>query len=232
MKSCVIYIADYITKTGLKTHVIFDSIKTIFEKSTEIIEGNLSEKEKSRRIITRIINHLSTKLELGSPMISLYLLQNPDHYTSHEFVPFYWKTFVTKARSSWDPHLEDDCGPKVVLTQRKGKLIGLSSTFDYTHRPLVHDSYYLYEWIRQFTRVRKSKQKDDTSSSEINSSTTSHSMPTKNSFKQFMFMDGHPLSESHVPVHRRNPHNVVPNFLGGILPRPDKEDREYYCCTM
>ncbi|KAJ3820164.1 hypothetical protein F5880DRAFT_1488486, partial [Lentinula raphanica] len=32
MKSCVIYIADYITKTGLKTHVIFDSIKTIFEK--------------------------------------------------------------------------------------------------------------------------------------------------------------------------------------------------------
>ncbi|KAJ3977502.1 hypothetical protein EV361DRAFT_788172, partial [Lentinula raphanica] len=47
-----------------------------------------------------------------------------------------------------------------------------------------------------------------------------------------MFMDGHPLSESHVPVHRRNPHNVVPNFLGGILPRPDKEDREYYCCTM
>ncbi|KAJ3819330.1 hypothetical protein F5880DRAFT_1625652 [Lentinula raphanica] len=32
MKSCVVYIADYITKTGLKTHVIFDSIKTIFEK--------------------------------------------------------------------------------------------------------------------------------------------------------------------------------------------------------
>ncbi|KAJ3749724.1 hypothetical protein EV360DRAFT_12195, partial [Lentinula raphanica] len=32
IKSCVVYIADYITKTGLKTHVIFDSIKTIFEK--------------------------------------------------------------------------------------------------------------------------------------------------------------------------------------------------------
>ncbi|KAJ3969039.1 hypothetical protein EV361DRAFT_781022, partial [Lentinula raphanica] len=32
MKSCVIYITDYITKSGLKTHVVFDSIRTIFEK--------------------------------------------------------------------------------------------------------------------------------------------------------------------------------------------------------
>ncbi|KAJ3804219.1 hypothetical protein F5876DRAFT_8779, partial [Lentinula aff. lateritia] len=32
IKSAVIYIADYITKTGLKTHVVFDSIKTIFDK--------------------------------------------------------------------------------------------------------------------------------------------------------------------------------------------------------
>ncbi|KAJ3926472.1 MAG: hypothetical protein NXY57DRAFT_905602, partial [Lentinula lateritia] len=38
-----------------------------------------STKEKSRRLISRIVNLLSTKLELGSPIISLYLLNNPDH---------------------------------------------------------------------------------------------------------------------------------------------------------
>ncbi|KAE9408394.1 hypothetical protein BT96DRAFT_783288, partial [Gymnopus androsaceus JB14] len=62
-----------------------------------VINGPLSVKEKSRRLITCITNLLSTKLELGSPMISLYLLRNPDYYTSHVFVPFYWHTFVTDA---------------------------------------------------------------------------------------------------------------------------------------
>ncbi|KAE9402465.1 hypothetical protein BT96DRAFT_956248 [Gymnopus androsaceus JB14] len=35
MKAAVIYIADYITKTSLKTHVVFDCIRAIFDKSTE-----------------------------------------------------------------------------------------------------------------------------------------------------------------------------------------------------
>ena len=28
------------------------------------------------------------RLEIGSPMASMYLLGNPDHYISHEFVNF------------------------------------------------------------------------------------------------------------------------------------------------
>ncbi|KAE9386534.1 hypothetical protein BT96DRAFT_960560 [Gymnopus androsaceus JB14] len=35
IKAAVVYIADYITKTGLKTHVVFDCIRAIFDKSTE-----------------------------------------------------------------------------------------------------------------------------------------------------------------------------------------------------
>ncbi|KAJ3823870.1 hypothetical protein F5880DRAFT_1445311, partial [Lentinula raphanica] len=32
IKAAVAYVTDYITKTGLKTHVIFDSVRVIFEK--------------------------------------------------------------------------------------------------------------------------------------------------------------------------------------------------------
>jgi hypothetical protein len=35
-------------------------------------------------------------MEIGSPMASMYLLQNPDHYTSHIFIPFWWKLFVNE----------------------------------------------------------------------------------------------------------------------------------------
>ncbi|KAJ3831136.1 hypothetical protein F5878DRAFT_519870, partial [Lentinula raphanica] len=46
------------------------------------------------------------------------------------------------------------------------------------------------------------------------------------------FLKDHPLHDTHVPIHHSKNRHLVPNFLGGNLPRPDKEDREYYCCTM
>ncbi|KAJ3820163.1 hypothetical protein F5880DRAFT_1488490, partial [Lentinula raphanica] len=158
-------------------------------------------------------------------MISLYLLQNPDHYTSHDFIPFYWKTFVSKAQSYWLPDTADN-QPKLVLVKRKGKLIGLSSTFDYTHRPLSHDHYNLYDWICEFRRISKPNHKNKLVDEEDDPNVS------KFLYKDCAFLEGHPLCDTHVPVRRTNYLQVVPNFLGGILPRPDKEDREYYCCTM
>jgi hypothetical protein len=35
-------------------------------------------------------------MEIGSPMASMYLLQNLNHYTSHIFIPFWWKSFVNE----------------------------------------------------------------------------------------------------------------------------------------
>jgi len=39
--------------------------------------------------MTKIVNALIAKMEMGSPMASMYLLGNPDHYTGHKFVYFY-----------------------------------------------------------------------------------------------------------------------------------------------
>ncbi|KAM6493797.1 hypothetical protein JOM56_010158 [Amanita muscaria] len=38
-------------------------------------------------------------MEMGSPMASLYLLGNPDHYTGHQFVNVFWKNYVRVART-------------------------------------------------------------------------------------------------------------------------------------
>ena len=39
-------------------------------------------------------------MEIGSPMASMYLLKNPDHYTSHKFIPFWWKSFINNIAKS------------------------------------------------------------------------------------------------------------------------------------
>ncbi|KAJ4465138.1 hypothetical protein C8R41DRAFT_744769, partial [Lentinula lateritia] len=211
----------------LKTHVVFDSIKTIFDKSTEIIDGSFSTKEKSRRLISRIVNLLSTKLELGSPMISLYLLKNPDHYTSHNFIPFYWKTYVSTARSFFGEN-DSTSEPKLILTKRWDKIVGLSSSLDYTHRPVQHVNYNLYNWVCSFYKVAKRKSKDEVLSDHETGLKSSKSVK---STKGLPFLVGHPLVETHVISTRRNSSMTVPNFIGA-LPRPNKDDREYYCCTM
>ncbi|KAF9060142.1 hypothetical protein BDP27DRAFT_1154749, partial [Rhodocollybia butyracea] len=158
-------------------------------------------KDKARTLLTKMVNVLATKLELGSPMIYLYLLQNPDHYSSHRF---------------------------------KGKLIGLSSTYDYTHRPEQHTSMYLYDWICRFTRAAKRSGKQDIPDQYANNTEkleSDQSAPTINTVLRYM--EGHPLAQTHAPVATRNWQYVVPNFrIGPPLPRPDKEDREFYCCTI
>ncbi|KIK54045.1 hypothetical protein GYMLUDRAFT_249815 [Collybiopsis luxurians FD-317 M1] len=243
IKAVVCYVADYITKTSLKTHIVFDSIKAIFDKNTELLNGSQLDKEKCCQLLTQMVNLLSMKLELGGPMVCMYLLQNPDYYTSHVFVPFYWKTFVLEAQKYW--HKEDPKGDnKVVLICCKGKMIGLSSTFDYTHRPNELDSYKLYKWLRRFNRVKIRKTSHsvnvedsahDGDSSDDECLIPMHLVPPTKADKppgQLHFLAGHPLHDTHAVSVNCQPETVVPNFIGPPLPQPDKGNRKYYCAAM
>ncbi|THU97440.1 hypothetical protein K435DRAFT_662752, partial [Dendrothele bispora CBS 962.96] len=188
-------------------------------------------------------------MELGAPIICVYLLDNPDHYTSHIFKPFHWSSYVTE----------------------NGHIFGLSRIYDYIYRPLELENMTLYDWIRRCERVKISSSKKsrpkkdsmflfDTDTEEYNSEddyscdsdqemiedgeetephpyTTNDIFPTpparKNLSKNvFPFVYGHPLADSHATKLSSEDKKVVPNFIGPGLPRRDKGDREYYCLTM
>ena len=94
-KAIVAYISDYVTKPGLKTYAIFDAIRSVYDRNSEMLGGSLERKEKARKLVTQASNCLTARMEIGGPMAALYLLGNPDHYTSHKFVVVYWKNFVS-----------------------------------------------------------------------------------------------------------------------------------------
>jgi hypothetical protein len=50
--------------------------------------------------------------------------------------------------------------------------------------------------------------------------------------KLHSFLKEHPLYKTHKASFDDRKHKVVPNFVGGSLPRCDRGDREYYCATM
>ena len=105
-------------------------------------------------IMFKIVNLLSAKTEMGTPMISMYLLGNLDHYTSHKYISFYWKIYVAEARRYLYPEESNETLDKVALIKHKNEIIGISPTYDYMYRPTELEDMSLYEWIRRCKRVK------------------------------------------------------------------------------
>jgi len=268
IKAVVAYVSDYITKPGLKTYSIFDTIKSVFDKNSVLIGSSSKRKEKARRLMTQIINSLTAKLEIGGPMASLYLLGNPDHYTSHKFIPIYWKSYVTEVMKYWNPNdvIQTDVdSEKLVLQKKKGCFIGVSKIHDYVYRPEIYENLSLYEWIQCATRIKKPTktasniQPNSDIIDDIPQFMSQHKQPAEalhdigtdcyssdldNDYdklyndlyddkdKDMYFLNEHPLYDTHCIKFDSRKKYIVPNFVGGSLPRCDQGDREYYCTTM
>src|SRR6267378_4365561 len=255
IKAIVAYISDYVTKPGLKTYIIFDTIRSVFAKSSEMLGGTQKRKDKARSLLTKIVNALTAKLEIGDPMASLYLLGNPDHYTDKNFVVFYWKSYVTEVLKAWKQDGDVQSDKVILLKNVDGEFIGLSTVDDYIYRPYELSDKSLYEWIQIYTRLKRTKseqkkfqsQKHDDvkppavfqSDEEVDTDFESDSdyvesdqaSEKEKTPGKYPFLQNHPLHETH-QVSISKSKNLVPNFAGGSLPRCDKGDREYYCATM
>lgn len=95
IKGVLLYVSNYVTKMPLKTHVIFDAIHSIFFLNPKMMGSSESCKNKAHKQMTKIVNSLSAKMEMGNVMSCMYLLGNPDHYSNFRFQPFYWQNFVS-----------------------------------------------------------------------------------------------------------------------------------------
>ncbi|EEB88754.1 hypothetical protein MPER_13236 [Moniliophthora perniciosa FA553] len=253
VKSVVLYVTDYITKASLATHVVFDTIVSVFSKNASLVNSTSPNSgDNARKLMTKIVNVLSTKMELGAPMICAYLLGHPDHYTDHHFIPFYWQQYVNEVRSCCHPEENLNGNHKVALLKRGKRVVGLSPVDDYVYCPVEGADISLYDWIRISTRVplRKTRKRktrhdigdtdedggdtlsiDDDVAGDVNpkdSCAASQSLPANH----YRFLPGHKLSDTHGLHLRKDSVKRVVNFVGANIPRRDKGDYDYYCCTM
>ncbi|THV03164.1 hypothetical protein K435DRAFT_571647, partial [Dendrothele bispora CBS 962.96] len=168
--------------------------------------------------MTKIVNLLTTKMEMGAPMICMYLLGNPDHYTDHKFLPFYWHQYIKEARSF----------------------------FDYIYWPKELSHICLYDWARLSEKFKCPKKNSCNEHDEIeegnegeyevqmdvDNTDLNNEYSTGLHKKAYNFLPDHPLYQTHaIRLHKESEYYVV-NFVGGGLPRSDQGDYEYYCSTM
>ncbi|KAF8587812.1 hypothetical protein K439DRAFT_1645745 [Ramaria rubella] len=146
---------------------------------------------------------MTTKMEIGAPMASAYLLEQPDHYTSHKFKPFYWMPF--------------------------GSYAAFSVVSDYTLTPDFYDDITVYDWMRCAHKEKGQVKlpppdKDDERQVDLEGEQDFSEYDTED--------EGHGTAspDPTAPLTPQEP--LVPNFVGGAIPRSDKGDHEYYCATM
>ena len=202
---------------------MFDTIRYIFERHSELIGGTADRQENARKIMTQIVNLLTSKLEIGAPLASLYLLQNPDHYTDHKFVSFYWISYVHEARKVWhnDDAMQVEENKRLVMQRSKNDILGVSAIFDYIYHPFECGSLCLYDWICTYQQHSYSQKQQ---------AKKQKSVETNNSV--LLFKNDHPLYNTHGVQALSSKFQWVPNFIGPSLPHSDKGDREFYCATM
>ena len=238
IKAVVAYVFDYISKPSLKTYLIFEAIKNVFDRNSEMLGGSLDQKEKARRLLTQIVNNLTSKMEIGGPMASMYLLKNPDHYTNCKFHTFYWPNFVRAARYAWNTDSEEYTDDQLILLKIKGKIIGRTVVQDYVFRPIEYSQVSLYDWIclsdieKCSKGTKKNSPSHDFNAAELDAENSADSDDEHNNVTFYHFLEDHPLHHSHQVTLLDDMHEWVPNFIGGAIPRSDRGDREYYCSTM
>ncbi|KAJ7441884.1 hypothetical protein FB451DRAFT_1058020 [Mycena latifolia] len=293
VKAVISYVSDYVSKVALKSYQLFASVFQVFDSSSEMLRGDANNHERSRHLVRKMVNSLSTKMEIGSPMASMYVLGHPDHYASHMYVPFRWRSYTLFVNKFWladDMIDDDDTQPeeKVVITRQNGQFVASSSVDDYVYRPAVFENVTLYEWVQcSDKRVRSAKERhvfaqeiqmqshlivrqtcknsvhgesddgdsdfefsDDEDLSYNDSEVFSDSdwetddddevIASKQAKLdklrkpiRYPFLPGHPKYLSHdVLCDFSKVNSVIPNFIGGALPRADKGDRNFYCMTM
>ncbi|KAJ7865207.1 hypothetical protein B0H13DRAFT_1637194, partial [Mycena leptocephala] len=189
-------------------------------------------------LMRQMINSMSTKMEIGSPMASMYLLGNPDHYTSHTFVNFSWRTYVTFVKKYWYASpgetvddTEEIADDMMTLQNQDGEIVAISIVDDYSMRPRAYESVTLYEWIQCHEEKARTKQERETFLTELEE---------RENWKELLaeyenidltwhsFQEHHQQYRSHhVHCDFRKLDNKVPNFIGGAIPRADRGDREY-----
>jgi len=102
IKSVFAYVTDYITKSSLKTHTMFEAIQAVLERNAQYLNGDASQHDKAHKLMVQMVNAMSAKMEMGGPMACMYLLGHEDHYTSHSFKTFFWKGYVNQVRNTWE----------------------------------------------------------------------------------------------------------------------------------
>ncbi|PPQ75316.1 hypothetical protein CVT24_006993, partial [Panaeolus cyanescens] len=254
VKATIGYVTDYVTKAAVKTHQVISAMYDVWTNPMHASTEDIKDRDHVRKLVLKVVNSLTSKLELGAPFAAFRMLGYPERYTSHEFVLFYWKSYYNfvLAQHQLQSHLldpldDDEDYPIDDATED----VGISRVDDGQTTPftselpkpgdenvhVINGSNKIYNKSATDDYRLRPQQLEAVNVYEWVQCSIKHRScdmeRARKDLRFFRFHSDHPQYESHVvacdPVRRRY---MVPNFRGPPLPRRDEGDYEEYCSAM
>ncbi|KIJ47685.1 hypothetical protein M422DRAFT_163806, partial [Sphaerobolus stellatus SS14] len=212
-----------------------------------MLGGTASQADKARSLITNIVNTMSTHMQIGAPMAAAYLLGMSDHYSSHKFRQIYWKPYIRYILQSFQDYvmrpieLEDvslyewfTSFKKVKLRKEDDNLencddqSGSSDVIDET-LDIININADMSSFIPVDMKLNRKClwHTAFNCANEVNSPMIEE---TRNSF--LTFLPKHPQHRRFKIIELSGTSKVVPNFMGGSLPKKESSHINYYSVTM
>ena len=239
-KACAFYMTDYSTKSSLSCHQMIPLIAASIKK-IDSPNSNLQDLVKRSKImITKCLNRITTETEMSGSHICHFLLGNSDKKTSHTF-----SRLNLHAAMSWlaeenhkydcidiidnddgDEYYQqndkDDDDPGYVIEHGNAGLILINQLVDYLNRGDGLLEMALYEYCSKIYKVkltaeeeRKIRKFEDPSQSQ---------KVGRKLQQRFPFSNNHPQSETHVQRIRTEP--VIPSL--SFFPPSENHDKERF----
>jgi len=92
-KAVLYYITDYITKSQLKTHVTYAALELAVQKLGEQDPDNGDDRQQAKRLLQKCAFAMVSHQELTAQQVCSYLMDFPDHFSSHRYINVYWNSF-------------------------------------------------------------------------------------------------------------------------------------------
>ncbi|PPQ73943.1 hypothetical protein CVT24_012551 [Panaeolus cyanescens] len=257
VKATIGYVTDYVTKAAVKTHQVISAMYDVWTNPNNASAEDVKDRDHVRKLVLKVVNSLTSKLELGAPFAAFRMLGYPERYTSHEFTLFYWKSYCNYVDAQHDLQstiidpIDNDDDEYMDAASTVTEDVGLTRINNDESSPGSSNSAKPGdENVQVFSTANRIYNKSSTEDYRLRP----HQLEAVNVYEWvqcsikhkisdierarkdlqfFKFHVDHPQYDTHVvacdPARRVY---MVPNFRGPPLPRRDEGDYDEYCSTM
>ncbi|CAF1366889.1 unnamed protein product [Adineta steineri] len=251
-KALVYYITDYITKTSLSFHDTFSLIQKSITSFKNVSDQTETESaiQRSRKLVLRCYNTLTSQQELSGVQVASYLMNWGDHYTTYEFQGLYLiqteiflQTELNELRIKQnlehashdvidDDNVFDDQNTaaeddneenfQIQSTENKNNFVLVNTRVDYQYRSDTLSKICLYDFVSTFYK----RKMNATDAKYLSKSSTTEDQQGirigRPPNQRFPFQEQHPQATTYLLTEYSEAH--IPILYGPQIPRHDRED--------
>ena len=234
-RSCAFYMTNYTTKDSLSSHQVFPLMASSM-KQVDLQSDMLDAQRRSKMMLTKMLNRITTETELSASHVCHFLLGNKDNKTSHTFsqlnlhVALSWiigeeKVYDGVLEEEEEENYEEEDNQGFFIEKGNSGLVLVNAFSDYRFRGQALKDISYYEYVSSIFKTKL----NESESKKFKDYQSGLKKPGRDLQPRYSFEEGHPQSETHIQKVKAT--QVVPS-LSFFPPSENYNSEKFYKCML